>query len=142
MEIDTDKIDEVLNPGPLQMERTMPDRRVLALLVMALLLSFQMSEARTVKMIESNPKAETIIHGDHAEFVVRFNGPVDHHASRLEIVQNGRVVHTFLPLENAAADVLYAAGPVPAPGHYDLRWIAIAGDGEQSDGQISFTVQR
>ena len=63
-------------------------------------------------------------------------------SSRLEIVQDGRVVRTLLPLNNAAVDVLFAAGTVPAPGRYDLRWTAISGDGEQSSGQIPFAVPR
>ncbi|HYZ64139.1 MAG TPA: copper resistance protein CopC, partial [Acetobacteraceae bacterium] len=65
-----------------------------------------------------------------------------HYASRLEIVQDGRVVRTLRPLVNAAVDVLFAAGPTPAPGRYDLRWTAVSGDGEQSSGEIPFTVQR
>jgi copper resistance protein C len=127
------------------MEHTMTDRLIIggsALLAMTLLLAPQTTEARAVKMVESNPQAETIIHGDHAEYVVRFNGPVNHYASRLEIVQDGRVVRTLLPLENAAVDVLFAAGPVPAPGRYALRWTAISADGEQSSGEIPFTVQQ
>ena len=122
----------------------MTDRQITGgstLLAMALLLAPQTTEARAVKMVESNPQAETIIHGDHAQYVVRFDGPVNHNASRLEIVQDGRVVRTLLPLTNAAVDVLFAAGTVPPPGRYDLRWTAISGDGEQSSGQIPFTVQ-
>ncbi|HUB47924.1 MAG TPA: copper resistance protein CopC [Acetobacteraceae bacterium] len=123
----------------------MTDRLIVggtALLAIALLLAPQTTQARAVNMVESNPQAETIIHGDHAEYVVRFDGPVNHFASRLEIVQDGRVVRTLRPLENAAVDVLFAAGPVPAPGRYALRWTAISGDGEQSSGQIPFAVQQ
>lgn len=112
-----------------------------AILAMALLLAPQITEARAVKMIDSNPQAETTIHGNHAQYIVRFDGPVNHYASRLEIVQDGRVVRTLVPLADAAVDVLFAAGPVPAPGHYGLHWTAISGDGEQSNGQIPFTVQ-
>ena len=110
-----------------------------AILDMALLLAPQMTEARAVKMIDSQPQTKTTIHGNHAEYIVRFDGPVNHYASRLEIVQGGRVVRTLVPLENAAVDVLFAAGPVPAPGRYNLRWTAISGDGEQSSGQVHRT---
>jgi methionine-rich copper-binding protein CopC len=112
-----------------------------AILAMALLLAPQIAQARAVKMIDSQPQTETIIHGDHAEYVVRFDGPVNHYESRLEIVQGGRVIITFAPLGDAAVDVLFAAGPAPAPGHYNLRWTAISGDGDQSSGQVPFTVQ-
>jgi methionine-rich copper-binding protein CopC len=67
---------------------------------------------------------------------------VNHYASRLEIVQDGRVVRTLRPLQNAAVDVLFAAAPVPAPGRYYLRWMAISGDGDQSSGEIPFTVRQ
>jgi methionine-rich copper-binding protein CopC len=123
----------------------MTDRRIVggsAILAMALLLAPQMTEARAVTMIESKPQAETTIQGDHAEYIVRFDGPVNHYASRLEIVQDGQVVRTLRPLTNAAVDVLFAAAPVPAPGRYYLRWTAISGDDEQSTGEIPFTVRR
>jgi hypothetical protein len=97
----------------------MTDRRNVggsAILALALLLAPHMTDARAVNMVESKPQAETTIDGDHAEYVVRFDGPVNHYASRLEIVQDGRVVRTLRPLQNAAVDVLFAAAPVPAPG--------------------------
>jgi hypothetical protein len=73
----------------------MTDRRNVggsAILALALLLAPHMTDARAVNMVESKPQAETTIDGDHAEYVVRFDGPVNHYASRLEIVQDGRVV--------------------------------------------------
>jgi methionine-rich copper-binding protein CopC len=123
----------------------MTDRRNVggsAILALALLLAPHMTDARAVNMVESKPQAETTIDGDHAEYVVRFDGPVNHYASRLEIVQGGRVVRTLRPLQNAAVDVLFAATPVPAPGSYHLRWTAISGDGQQSSGEIPFTVRQ
>jgi methionine-rich copper-binding protein CopC len=123
----------------------MTDRRNVggsAILALALLLAPHMTDARAVNMVESKPQAETTIDGDHAEYVVRFDGPVNHYASRLEIVQDGRVVRTLRPLQNAAVDVLFAAAPVPAPGSYHLRWTAISGDGQQSSGEIPFTVRQ
>jgi len=121
----------------------MIDRRIVggsAILAVALLLAPHMTNARAVNMVESKPQAETTIHGDHAAYIVRFDGPVNHYASRLEIVQDGHVVRTLRPLENAAVDVLFAAAPTPAPGRYSLRWTAVSGDGEQSSGEIPFSV--
>lgn len=113
-----------------------------AILAIALLLVPQMAEARAVNMIESKPRAEAAIQGDHAAYIVRFDGPVNHYASRLEIMQDGHLVRTLRPLENAAVDVLFAAAPVPPPGRYYLRWTAFSSDGEQNSGEIPFSVPR
>jgi methionine-rich copper-binding protein CopC len=98
------------------------------------------AEARAVRMTGSTPAAETIIHGDHAEYVVRFDGPVNHFTSRLEINQDGHVLRSLKPLADSAVDVLFAAGPVPAVGHYTLHWTAVSADGETSSGEVPFSV--
>jgi methionine-rich copper-binding protein CopC len=98
--------------------------------------------AATLHVRDSTPKAEAIIHGRHAEYVIRFDGPVDHAASRLEIVQSGHVVQTLAPLLNSAVDVLFAEGEAPPPGHYVLHWQAASPDSETSSGDIAFTVAR
>jgi methionine-rich copper-binding protein CopC len=100
-----------------------------------------LAAAQPVHMQESSPAAEAIVHGDHAQYVVRFDGPVNHLASRLEITRDGKVVQTLHPLTNAAVDVLFASGAVPAAGHYMLHWDAVCPDGERSMGDIPFTVQ-
>lgn len=112
------------------------------LLLSALLLPSGVAAARPVQMMESRPKAEAILQGDHAEYVVRFDGPVNHYASRLEILQDGRVIHTLRPLQDSAVDVLFAGGPVPPPGRYTLRWTAVAAGGEASSGEVPFSVGR
>ena len=106
----------------------------------ALLLTPGVAAARPVQMMESKPKAETIIRGDHAEYVVRFDGPVNHYTSRLEITQDGRVVRALRPLTDGAVDVLFAAGSVPPPGRYGLHWTAVSADGDTTSGEIPFTV--
>lgn len=88
----------------------------------------------------SSPAAEDIIHGHHAEYVIRFDAPVDHAASRLAITQSGRVVQTLRPLLDSAVDVLFASGETPPPGRYQLHWEAVAPDGEASRGDIAFSV--
>ena len=113
---------------------------VLGLVAAALAFLPDRAAARPVQMTASTPQAEAIIRGDHAEYVVRFDGPVNHYQSRMEIVQDGRVVQTMPPLQDSAVDVLFANGPVPPPGRYGLRWTAISGGGETSTGEIPFTV--
>jgi methionine-rich copper-binding protein CopC len=90
---------------------------------------------------ESTPAAEAIIHGRHAEYAIRFDGPVDHAASRIDIVQSGRVIQSLAPLIDSAPEVLFASGETPAPGRYVLRWHARSpAGGDVSNGDIPFSV--
>jgi methionine-rich copper-binding protein CopC len=116
--------------------------RTCGLILAAALASPVVAAARPVQMMESTPKAETIIDGDHAQYVVRFDGPVNHLASRLEITQSGNVVTTLRPLLDSAVDVLFASGPVPVAGHYMLHWTAVSADGDGSSGEIPFSVSK
>jgi methionine-rich copper-binding protein CopC len=99
------------------------------------------ADAGPLHVLESSPAAETMINGRHAEYVIRFDKPVDHYASRMEIVQSGRVVQTLTPRYDSAPDVLFASGETPAPGDYTLRWQARSPeDGVTSEGDIPFSV--
>ena len=115
-------------------------RRVCGVLA-AVLLAPAVADARALHVRESTPAAQAIIAGRHAEYVIRFDGLVDHRASRMAIVQSGRVVQTLVPLGDSAPDVLFASGEAPRPGKYVLRWRAIsADDGVASGGEIPFSV--
>jgi len=88
----------------------------------------------------SSPASDAIIQGRHAEYVVRFDGPVDHRSCRLLIVQSGKVIQS-LPLRlNSAPDTLFAQGEAPPPGKYILHWETRSMDGEMSSGDIPFSV--
>ena len=89
-------------------------------LVAAAAISSVAGQAAPRHVRSSSPAAEAIIHGRHAEYVIRFDGPVDHQASRMQITQNGRVVQLLAPLLDSAADVLFAGSEVPAPGRYNF----------------------
>ena len=111
-----------------------------AILVL-LLMSTTSAPARPMHVLASTPSAETIMHGRNAQYVVRFDGPVDHVQSRLEILRDGHVVQRLTPLLDSAADVLFASAPAPEPGRYVLHWIAkSAPDEEDSEGMIPFSV--
>jgi methionine-rich copper-binding protein CopC len=115
--------------------------RRMCCVVAAVLLSPAVAGAHSLHVRESTPAAETIITGRHAEYVIRFDGLVDHRASQMEIMQSGRVVQTLVPLGDSAPDVLFASGEAPRPGKYVLRWRAIsADDGVASNGAIPFSV--
>jgi methionine-rich copper-binding protein CopC len=88
----------------------------------------------------SSPAADAIIHGRHAEYVVRFDGPVDHRSCRMIITQSGQVIQS-LPLRlDSAPDVLIAEGQTPPPGKYFLHWETRSTDGDASSGDIPFSV--
>ena len=97
--------------------------------------------ARPVHATQSSPAAETILHGNRAQYVVRFDGPINHLASRLEITQNGKVVQVLHPLGDSAVDVLFANDTVPAAGRYMLHWEAVSATGDRTVGDIPFSVQ-
>ena len=90
---------------------------------MLLLISTASAQARPMRAMASTPAAETIMHGRNAQYVVRFDGPVDHTQSRLVILHEGHVVQVLRPLLDSAADVLFASAPAPEPGRYVLHWI-------------------
>jgi methionine-rich copper-binding protein CopC len=117
-------------------------RQTMASILMALATLWPgCAAARPLHVKESQPAAETIIHGNHAEYVIRFDGPVNHLASRIEITQGNKVVETLSPLGNSAVEVLFASGPVPSPGRYQLHWEAVSADGDLSKGDIPFNVE-
>ena len=111
-----------------------------AILVL-LLISTTSAPARPMHVMASTPEAEAIMHGRNAQFVVRFDGPVDHAQSRLEILRDGQVVQRLHPLLGSAADVLFASAPAPQPGRYVLHWtVKSVPDEEASEGMIPFSV--
>ncbi len=115
--------------------------RTLAVMIAALLIWGQMAVAGSLHMRDTVPAADAIIHGRHAEYIIRFDGPVDHIASHMEIMQSDRVVQSLTPLGDSAVDVLFASGEAPPPGRYLLRWQArSAVDGTVSSGSIPFSV--
>jgi methionine-rich copper-binding protein CopC len=101
------------------------------------------TEASALRAVETVPVAESVIvRGSNSQYVVRFDKPIDHYAARMEIVQNGRVVERLQPLEDSAAETLFAEAPVLAPGQYELRWSATTGPaGETASGTVPFSVR-
>ena len=101
------------------------------------------ADARPLYVRESTPAAEMIVDGRNTQYVVRFDGWVDHAASRIDITQNGKVVEPLVSTLDSEPDVLAASAPALAPGGYQLHWHAKSiPDGDFSDGFIPFTVAR
>ena len=99
--------------------------------------------ARPMQVVTSTPAPEAIMRGAMAQFVVRFDGPVNHAQSRLEILHDGKVVKRLTPLLDSAPDVLFASSPELEPGHYVLHWsVKSIQDHDESEGTINFSVER
>jgi methionine-rich copper-binding protein CopC len=113
--------------------------RVLALLLMAC----GPADAHPLHVRDSTPAAGTTADGRNAQYVVRFDGWIDHAASLMDITENGKVVEPLVPTGESEPDVLAATAPELAPGRYQLHWHAKSiPDGDFSDGYIPFTVTR
>ena len=98
--------------------------------------------AQPMRVLETSPMARSVMDGNRQEVFVRFDHPVDHNASRLLILQEGRTVRTLQPRLNASPDTLYAAAGSLAPGAYVLRWEARGRpDGTMTEGELPFTVR-
>jgi methionine-rich copper-binding protein CopC len=83
------------------------------------------------------------VDGNNAEYIVRFDGLVDHHASRIWITKGDRVARTLTPDLDSEPTVLFASGPRLPPGNYQLHWSAKSvPDPDLTDGSIDFTVGR
>jgi hypothetical protein len=100
-----------------------------------------LAEARPLHVHDSFPAAEAILDGRNAQYIVRFDGWIDHGASQMDITENGKIVEPLVPTRDSEPDVLAASASALPPGRYQLHWRAKSvPDGEFSDGFIPFTV--
>jgi len=115
----------------------------LGICVAALVTVCGLAEARPLNVRASYPTAEAVVDGRNVQYIVRFDGWVDHASSRLEITANGKIVETLVPTGDSEPDVLASSSGVLAPGLYQLHWhVKSVPDGDFSDGFIPFTVAR
>jgi hypothetical protein len=110
-------------------------------MLMLNLMSFGVANARQMHVLNSTPDAEAIMHGRNMQYVVRFDGPVDHVHSHLEIVRDGRLIEILHPLLDSAPNVIFATSTAPEVGRYVLHWsVRSMRDGDSSEGMIPFSV--
>jgi methionine-rich copper-binding protein CopC len=102
-----------------------------------------LGDARPLNLRDTSPKGEATVDGRNAQYVIHFNGWVDHEASQMDITENGKVIEPLVPTRDSEPDVLAASAPALAPGRYELHWHAKSvPDGDFSDGFIPFAVAR
>ena len=115
-------------------------RSALILAITIFLAAAGYARAEPPRLRESLPAADAVITGKHASYRVRFDAPVDHAASRMTILRDGKVTQTLRPLLDSAVDVLFAEAEAPPPGRYVLHWEARSPAGEVGSGDVPFSV--
>ena len=92
--------------------------------------------------MESTPAARAVIGGPSSEFLVRFDRPVDHVHSTLDIMRGGKLVERLQPRLKSAPEVLFARAPTLPAGDYTLHWSVRTMAGVNLvQGDIPFTVK-
>ena len=91
-------------------------------------------------IVEAAPQVGAVLHAGTLDVRLRFNSRIDHHRSRLILLDNlGK--ETAVKLDgNAPADVITAHISSLSPGEYRLRWQVLALDGHITRGDIPFSV--
>jgi hypothetical protein len=85
-------------------------RQVLGL-ALVLLLFAGTAQARPMQVLQTTPADNATIDNLNMQFVVRFDGDVDHRASRLYVTSCEKVVEELHPSLSAAPRVLFANSP-------------------------------
>ena len=104
-------------------------------------LAWSVPGAWAMQMMSSFPAAQETVDGRNTQYVVRFDMLVDHQASRLMIVQNGKIIEMLRPLLRSEPDALAAFAPRLPAGDYRLQWSARSSSGETNEGSLPFTVK-
>ena len=98
--------------------------------------------AEDLRVMESAPAASAVIARRSSEFFVRFDRPVDHVRSTLDIMSDGKLVERLKPRLESAPAVLFARAPTLPSGNYKLHWSVRTMSGvEAIEGDIPFTVK-
>jgi methionine-rich copper-binding protein CopC len=93
-------------------------------------------------MMESAPAANAVIAGRSSEFFVRFDRPVDHIHSTLDIMRDSKLVERLHPRLESAPEVIFAQAPTLPAGDYKLYWSVRTMAGvDVTQGDIHFTVK-
>lgn len=91
--------------------------------------------------MQSTPAAHAVVDSRTSAFFVRFDRPVDHIRSTLEVMQDGKLVERLQPRLESSPEVLFARAPTLPAGNYVLHWAVRTVTGEERiQGDIPFSV--
>jgi methionine-rich copper-binding protein CopC len=110
------------------------------MVVLALLVA-PLARADELKVLETNPAANTVMDTRSDGFFVRFNQPVDHINSRLLVKRGDVVVETLVPRLQSNPNVLFARAATLPPGSYTLHWVVkTMTDARIEQGDVPFSI--
>lgn len=97
--------------------------------------------AMAQKVVETMPVQDGTLSGASGDYFVRFDQPVDHIHSTIDIKQGSKVLETLHPRLKSEPNVLFARAPNLKPGKYVMHWTVPAADGSTMyQGDVSFSV--
>lgn len=91
-------------------------------------------------IVEATPVVGAVLHAGTIDVRLRFNSRIDHHRSRLMVLDAIGKETAVATDDNTPADVITAHISGLAPGQYRLRWQVLALDGHITRGDIPFSV--
>ena len=111
----------------------------LAALVAMLVFGLSLQAAAHAILIDSTPKPDGTMPAGHQTLSFHYNSRIDHKRSRLTLVGPSGKPMVLRQSTHAEANALDAEVDL-APGHYTLRWQALALDGHITRGDVPFSV--
>ena len=123
--------------------RCTPRRRLFGTCAAVSTLGIRAAFAESPRLIESRPADGAVMEGRLAEYLLRFDMPIDHYRSRLLIIGQGGTVAVLHPRLESPPEVLFAEAPELPAGGYMLHWLvrSVSG-GDVAEGAVPFTVRR
>ena len=99
--------------------------------------------AQAPKVVATMPAKDGTLSGLSGDYFVRFDQPVDHIHSTIDIKQNGKTVQVLHPRLKTEPNVLFARAPNLAPGKYVMHWsVPMANGSTVHQGEVSFSVEK
>jgi methionine-rich copper-binding protein CopC len=96
-----------------------------------------------LKVMETRPADHAVLDKPSEGFFVRFDRPVDHIHSLLEIRRGGKVVESLQPRFKTAPEVLFARVPELPAGDYTFHWsVRTLQGGDVVEGEVPFSVAK
>ena len=93
-------------------------------------------------MTALTPAANAVIARRSSEFFVRFDRPIDHVHSTLDVMRDGKSVERLHPRLESAPEVLFARMATLPAGDYMLHWaVRTMTKVDVIQGDIPFTVK-
>jgi len=109
--------------------------------VAALALAAEVATAHSL-LLESDPRAGSVVAAPPARVSLRFNNRIEKRLSRIRLVGPGNAARELaVAAESETADRVTAEAPPLAAGTYKVEWQVLSTDGHIVNGRFSFEVR-